>query len=667
MANRVDDLITGFSDTKSRISGMHSPSIPFSDQETILNLTEDIRTRKNVILYSPPHHDRFFLSLEAVLPIASEFHKQIVIVLRNQKQIRTKILPQIHNFVQQLEDPQNLQPFLTLDLCQFSHSPIYRAQNAHKTSPRSNSPIPSNETNKKTTASLPISSMVQNFIRKFPVISGDMIPDLALTKNIDPIELLRTVSRVASVIVCTYEDVFAFNPLQPSIFKSLIDVEKSIIVYDDCHLLTDFVQQNFSFNLAINEIQELHNHLVGDMADKSNPVYSSRQFLKKYLTHFLRFLSELKTSSSKYHDVAEFRVYEFLNNLCDLHHCEMELLQSTFLTHMSNLFHSNILFSHPELQQTLVHIFNLFFLTFGIRKKAKIPYGFTIHFGSHTTLIETRLLDPRFYTDALFRQNFASISMSSAMDVRFYLVMLGLGNLQRGFIIRSLPSEPLENRVLVWGDVGVNPHHVINLGLVASKYSAKIVHHAHVMPYPTLVCVGTTDLFNTIIKQEIKERLQHLGREVIIIQNSDDLLAFQQKNIGNASRVPIVIVNLATISVDDIIPVLSYFLVVNFISFPMESDTLSLRKRTAYLTHHYDNQQAEMFRIYHAFSRINAICAQMPYNSQKAAILIFFDGLVLKYQRYLLPWAHQLITYAPTSSDTLSEQSALLLSSPHLS
>ncbi len=666
MANRVDDLITGFSETKSHISGIFSPSIPDSEQETILNLTEDIRTRKNVIFYSPPHHARFFLALEAALPLVSEFHKQIVIILKDPKQMGN-ILPHIRTYIHSMEESHQYQPFLTLDLSQFGKNPVFR----NKHSPGNAKP-PVQESS----ASLPISSMIQTLIRKFPVITGDMIPELSQTKHLDPIELLSAISSAASVIVCSYEDVFAFHPLQPSIFKSLIDVEQSIVVYDDCHQMSDFVQSTFSFHFTLDELRELHSHLAGEISNKSNLAKGSNVFLKKFLTHFLRFLAELQASSSKYHEEVELRVHEFLHYMCNLHHCSMELLQSTFFTHISHLLHSSILLSHQTLHQTLVDIFNLFFLTFRIQENAKIPYGFTIRFGSQTTFIGARLFDPRFYTDALFRHNFASISMSSAMDVRFYLSMLGLGNIQRGFIIRSLPSDSLVDKIALWGDAGVSPNKNTDLGLTASKYAAKIVHHAHVIPYPTLVCIGSTNLFEAILNQDIEARLQDLGRDVIIAHNSDDLQVINHETtiskewkseIVRNSSVPIVLVNLATFSVEDIIPALTNFQVVNFISFPLEPDNLSLRKQTAFLTRKYDLQQAEMFRINRAFSRINAICANIPYNSRKTALVIFFDGLILQYQRYLLPWAHQLITYIPASSDALKIQSASLLSSPHLS
>ena len=62
-----------------------------------------------------------------------------------------------------------------------------------------------------------MSTMIQTLIRKFPVITGDMIPELAQTKHLDPMELLSAISSAASVIVCSYEDVFAFHPLQPSV------------------------------------------------------------------------------------------------------------------------------------------------------------------------------------------------------------------------------------------------------------------------------------------------------------------------------------------------------------------------------------------------------------------------------------------------------------------
>ena len=196
------------------------------------------------------------------------------------------------------------------------------------------------------------------------------------------------------------------------------------------------------------------------------------------------------------------------------------------------------------------------------------------------------------------------------------------------------------------------------------------------IPYPTLVCIGSTDLFEAILNQDIEARLQDLGRIVVVANNSNDLNIVNHQTtvtkenkseIVRNSSVPIVLVNLANLSIDDIIPALTNFQVVNFISFPLEPDTLGLRKQVAFLTRKYDLQHAEMFRINRAFARINAICANIPYNSRKTALVIFFDGLILQYQRYLLPWAHQLITYIPTSSDALKIQSTNLLSSPHLS
>ncbi|TFH29633.1 MAG: hypothetical protein E4G98_03505, partial [Promethearchaeota archaeon] len=244
MANRADDLIEIYSETKSNGSGPFSPAFSISEQETISNLTEDIRTRKNVIFYSPPHHARFFLTLESVLPIASECHKHVIIVLRDPKQIEDKF-PQIRTNIHYVEDLNLDHPFLTLDLCHFNQNPTYRN---HNESDISKSPI------QKSTKYLPLSSMIGTFIRKFPFITKDMIPELALTMQLDPMDLLRAVSSVASVIVCTYEDVFAFHPLQPSIFKSLIDIEQSIVIYDDCHLLSDFVQCIFSFQLTTDNI-----------------------------------------------------------------------------------------------------------------------------------------------------------------------------------------------------------------------------------------------------------------------------------------------------------------------------------------------------------------------------------------------------------------------------
>lgn len=659
MANRVSDSISILPSWKPSYAQSLPESCSYAELDIVRELAEDFRTQKNSILYSPPEFDRFSYAFESGLPLALEYHKKLVFIVRNEYR-KQALLKVIRAHLTDFENSGQEHPFLALDLTGFAehHNEI---PSNHSTNAFIQLQIEENEfqiDRKPSPLNLnknQISKIQSSILDKSPP-SWEMLNNLAQELDIPLLSFLSQLITSAHIIICSYDDVFSFHPLQPSLFKNLLTIDQSIPIFDDCHLLQNYVKESFSFRTSLVQISNLQQKL-GELYQK-NSENSHYQFTSKFLRLFLKYLGEVEERYAKYHSETEFRGMEFMHHLCDIHRCSMDHLQNTLLNHFHQLLSDPCLKSEKILSTTVVNCFNLFFLLFQVHMNAKIPYSLILTFEDTETYLSCQLIDPRFYTDAMFSHSFASLSMSEALDVRMYLAISGLGSLSKGFIIHSLTPSPKENKMLIWGDISVNPRHHRSHTLLGSQYAAKIVHHANIISQPILVLYGSTSLFNTIQKQDLEQRLGQVNRDILYGRNNEEIKLWedQLKQPAIPGNLPIALVDLSKVSFDTLLPWISRFSTYFFISFPFPFPSLETSKSTGFLTRKYDVQRAKMYQINAALSKVHGICANAPHNHSQAGLIIFYDGLILDYQKYLLPWIYQQIGYAPSSSNVFQAQ-----------
>ncbi|WP_457557146.1 hypothetical protein [Candidatus Harpocratesius sp.] len=718
MADRVTDLIISQHCELNSHSFMESIAKTPEINRVVNFLQDDIHAQKNVLFYAPPQHSRYEIIFQATLPVVLQFHKQLVFVL-NDLSKKKQIIESLSTMDESLYNS-----VLICDLCGYHsqlHSILGKKfqKNINEDQIITSSQI----LQIKSKISTLLDSFSENCaVHQFNL--QQIIQFYITEANNLPIsQILKYYISEMSIIFITYDDLFSFHPLQPGFFKNVGAIENSILILDDCHQIHNYLLNNYSIHLQTSKIELFYNYLI-DLKSNAPTVTQYRFFAKflglflKYIKSFQSYpnsysLRQPKVKSMPITEEFQFRPIDFLFNLCEKHKCSFDRLAGILHNHFKFLLTDSTFINDSSIFSTFLALFNYFFVVIQQRTTPTLPYSFTIEISNERTVststsllthssstsslssnsslsstssssvksispltstLHMNLMDVRLYSDPLFKNAFSSISISPSLDVRSYLAITGLGSLSKGFQIRSLPVEISQDRIKVWGDTSITPFLARYSSVISAKYAAKLVYHAQLIKRPTIVFFSNPHQFKTILSNKLIPRLEKLHYSVKMweshqsntfsyiikwLENLNKMKNESKKTSFDAKKY-ILLVDLSQISLAELLHILPYFDVFSFISFPFESSTLRLLRRNKYLTRKYDARMAQIYSSSQAFFKIHAICSYAPFNNSQHAILLFYDGQILEYQKHLLPWVYQFITFIPPSAQELSAEAKQL-------
>ncbi|MCF2139093.1 MAG: hypothetical protein K9W44_03460 [Candidatus Lokiarchaeota archaeon] len=708
MADRVTDFIISEHGEINSHSFIE-PIVKTPDVNRVVNfLQNDIPAQKNILFYAPPQHSRYEIIFQATLPMILQYHKHLVFVLSDLSK-KKQILQSLRTM-----DESLFSSVLICDLCGY-HSQLQSILGKKFQKKINEEQIITSSQMLQIKSK--ISTLFDSFSENCAVHQFDFqqIIQFYITEanNLPISQILKYFISEMSIIFITYDDLFSFHPLQPGFFKNIGSIENSILILDDCHQIHNYLLNNYSIHLQTSKIELLYNYLI-DL--KSNaPTVTQYRFFAKFLSLFLKYIKSFQSYPNSYSlkqpkvksmpitEEFQFRPIDFLFNLCEKHKCSFDRLASILHNHFKFLLTDSTFIKDSSIFSTFLALFNYFFVVIQQRTTPTLPYAFTIEISNERTVststslltpssstsslsstsssslksispltstLHMNLMDIRLYSDPLFQNAFSSISISPSLDVRSYLAITGLGSLSKGFQIRSLPVEISQDRIKVWGDTSITPFLARYSSVISAKYTAKLVYHAQLINRPTIVFFSNPHQFKEILSNKLIPRLEKLHYSVkrweshqnntfpyILkwLENLNKMRKESNKTYSDAKKY-ILLVDLSQISLTELLHILPYFDVFSFISFPFESSTLRLLRRKKYLTRKYDARMAQIYSLSQAFFKIHAICSFAPFNNSQHAILLFYDGQILEYQKHLLPWVYQFITFIPASAQELSTE-----------
>ncbi|MHA1795338.1 MAG: hypothetical protein ACTSUK_04445, partial [Promethearchaeota archaeon] len=634
MADRVSELISHPIISRELLELKSGIDVKLEEENLIQSLQMDLHSRKNIIFYASTPRSSLGLSLQAALPVAIQNHQQLVCVLHSsiQKSEILEIFTHIydHSFPRlQIGDFRGINQLFSTN--QLNYASILSSSTSSSPSASSVPPLCQADSSSdghninsffKLQGGLEELWNLENNSSYFQYTSLPIIKDFYQNNGTHwPLKsFLSELIPHFHVIFVSYSDVFTFHPYKPGFFHEFVSIDQSLLIFEDCHYLPQFLLNKYSIEISVKEIAEIQEYLM--KLFKSNQNNSHYRFFSKFFKRFLKYIENYRNysqytqndnKSKKIHQTEQnsqiqdgnhnkkeypFSPLEFLHNLCQAHKCSFDRLTKVIQQNFDKLFLDSAS-EQQNFNNTIIKLYNYFTAVIYQHTNHSLPYTFTSEFTGEITTLFMTLLDIRHFTDPIFENAAATFSVSSCIDIRSYLAITGLGSLARGFIIRHLAPVDISNHAKVWGDLSINPHANFNSPVIAAKYASKLVQHARIFKRATVVFFGNTSIFQGVLAAEIKNRLEQIGYIVKSLANSSDTITqswLSQLHEKQNEKTPLfLLLDINKIPLELIQPLLPYFDIFSFISFPAEKATYRVLKRNKYLARKYDPVIAQIY------------------------------------------------------------------------
>lgn len=670
MADRASDLISLGMIPENFTQITHPDEIGHKEngpeEEIVQSLQMDLITGKNIIFYAPSPKSNLILSFQAALSAAVHNELQIVCILHNNP-TKMELMDLIAKSWDKSVTALKIGDFRDI------HS-IIDSEGKKK-----------RENIKKSEDNLPAENLHND------IWDNDNVGVEIRYTNLEKIrkkikaarhqvsinEILSNLTPQCNVIFLKYSDLFTFHPHQPGFYQIFSFISRNILIFEDSHYLPQFLLDKYSIAIPIDYILKLQTYI--SELFKSNPENLIYRFTGKFLKLFCNYLTSnfdyspnipIKEHRQIVKKEYPFRPLEFLLELCKAHSCSFEKLQTVFQSNFMEILSDPLIKNNKTHSKTSVKIFNYFTAVFHQRSNPSLPFTFSYELNAQGNSLFMTLLDIRHFTNPIFENAAATLSVSPSLDIRSFLGITGLGSLTKPFIIRHLPTSIISHRVTVWGELSINPQSNFKSPVFAAKYASKIIEHAKVLQRNNLILFGNTSLFQGVLSAGLVKGLEDVGYAVLICSDSSDLhtrpaktflscLKHDKHPSGTEQEIDkphILIMDLSKIPLEFIQPLQYYFEIFSFVSIPSETSSYRLEQRKKYLSRKYDLNIARIYTQNYNFYKIHALTAYAPFNKTGKSIIIFYDGSILEYQKYLLPWVYERITFIPPTSQALAQE-----------
>jgi DNA excision repair protein ERCC-2 len=627
-----------------------------NQQERVISeISESIAAKKNTLLVASNGTGKTIMALTAILPIAIAERKKIIFCSRTFTQnervieeareiskylfdkrdlltlgvisIRGRNEMCVHKTIQRLQLPPNESMTVCADLRKKKNCPFFNALTKNREK---------NVEDAKALAQSPINA--QELIQ------------LAEARGVCPYFFTKMMISYAPIIVCNYQWIFEPNIRQNFLEGMKAGLSDCIIIMDECHNLPEMANEINSYRLTPYSIRQ---------ALKDLELYKSPFHLQEFLVQMRDIITDSGKRVDEELSIDPHKFLQFVLNKVKLSAIsDLEKLLKDMEDYAKAINQEKL--DSGSLSRDFITPIIEFFEKF--LENMDNPAFFTCMTAKDSrqgkaVALELKCLDPRPITDPIFKETYATLSLSGTLNPFSFTQLLGLNLTGKAVKVCKMPPPfPKENiqtlvidRVNTRGECRTDEMYgdIVKMLENVIKYTPKNIG----------IFCASYGVLEGLKRANIDTLCKKIGKAVFFEEtgftsSDNDILIEKYKEKSKQNGAVLIGVCGGRNSEGEDFPG-DFMNTVVVVGIPYQRPTPSLEAKIKYYDTLFPNQGRVLAYIIPAFQRSNQACGRPVRRMDDRAMIILMDNRFASYKQYVSEWVVERMEMIPDDPEQI--------------
>ncbi|MHA1641970.1 MAG: helicase C-terminal domain-containing protein [Promethearchaeota archaeon] len=489
-----------------------------NQEEVIKRIEKGARERKNMLLVAPNGTGKTIIALSSLLPLAYQKDLKIIYMCRTHAQ-NARIIKELIKISDYLKEKGSELKVNGLSIRGRNEMCLNKTLLELKANPREAMAICSDMRRNKTC------SYFLNLLRKKnedeslifisptilekPIDAEELI-NLCKEKRICPYFLTKYLLNKMRLIICNYQ--WIFNPAIRENFLDFIgnDLEKSILILDECHNIIDVATEINSSRLTPYLLRLVFRDL--ETHGSSRLMREFVEFLQKLLAQKARFM---KSEEEK---IDPFKLLKLINeemgfsSLIEFKNFVKDLFEFSESVHEEKLANGQVSRDYIGslasfwLKWIETHASDNYFFCYTLKKQR----------GKKTVNLEIVALDPREIVVPILKECYTSLSLSGTVNPFVYSHLMGMKDTGKDFDEIELDSPFKKQNIKAIITEGVNTRKNSRNESMYDKMLNKIDEVIRCTPANIGIFCASYKVLNALLERGIDLVVRRYGKKLIV-------------------------------------------------------------------------------------------------------------------------------------------------------